>query len=75
LVAWAKMGRNSGRVVWRLGLKKKRPKKRKFNFSSHKTLTVVQCWLTEDQEPDEKTHHSGSLFHQDSVRPTRQLKP
>jgi hypothetical protein len=35
-------------------LKKETTKKRKFNVSSHKTLTVVQGWLTQDQEPDEK---------------------
>jgi hypothetical protein len=45
-------------------VEKKTTKKRKFNVSSHKTLTLVQCWLTQDQAPDEKTHHSGPLFHQ-----------
>lgn len=54
-------------------VEKKTTKKRKFNVSSHKTLSVVERWLTQDHETDEKTHHSGSLFHQASVRHTRQL--
>jgi uncharacterized protein YaeQ len=45
-----------GRVVWRSGFERKWPKrgKKRSKLSSQKKVTVVQCWLTQGQGPDEK---------------------
>ncbi len=35
-------------------VEKKTPKKKGSTVSSQETLTVVQCWLVQGQEPDEE---------------------